>query len=212
MGEMIEKIFESSLPIFWASLILLMGVGIAKWMELLSKKFLEKLKINQLFKRLGWEEVLLKFDPKIKISSIFSFFVKWFFVLVFLMLSFEILNLSLGAQFLEKIIFYFPNIFLSFFIFLLAGFLVDLSQKTFIATLKKEEITYSAFLGKVISWFIWLFAAFAILYQLQIVKDLVLIIFAGLVLIFSLIFGISFGIGGKNLAERILREFEKKFK
>jgi hypothetical protein len=209
---MLEKTFESYNSIFWAGFTLLVGIIVAKWAEFLSVRFLEKLKINQLFERLGWEGIFSKFDSKLKISNLFSFFVKWFFILVFLMLSLEILKLSLAAQFLEKIVLYFPNIFLSFFIFLVAAFLVDLSQKTFVATLEREKITYSAFLGRVISWFVWGFAAFAILYQLQIVKDLVLIIFAGFVLIFSLIFGISFGIGGKKLAEKILKEFEEKLK
>ena len=81
-----------------------------------------------------------------------------------------------------------------------------------VGTLEKEKITYSRFLGRMVRWAIWLFAILAILYQLQITPSLILTIFIGMVATISIALGIAFGLGGKDLAAKILKELEEKFK
>ena len=79
-------------------------------------------------------------------------------------------------------------------------------------TLEREKITYSKLLGRAIRWGIWLFAILAILYQLQITPSLILSIFIGMVATASITIGLAFGLGGKNLAAKMLEEIEEKFK
>ncbi|OIP75261.1 MAG: hypothetical protein AUK06_02090 [Parcubacteria group bacterium CG2_30_36_18] len=217
MFEEISKIFwqnltEISPPIFWAGLVLLIGILVAKWLGQISVAFLNKIKLNQLLKRMGLEEALVKIDARLNAPKFFGEIVKWFFVIVFLMLSTGILGLTQFSQFLEKVIGYFPNIFISCLIFLVAAFLADFSQKIVVGTLEEEKITYSRFLGRLFRWAIWLFAILAILYQLQITPSLILAIFIGMVATTSIALGIAFGLGGKDLAAKILKELEEKFK
>jgi hypothetical protein len=207
--EFLEK---NSLSILGASLTLLLGILISLWLKRLTIGFFKKIRLDQLIKRLGWEEAIDRIFGNFNLLNFFGDIVKWFFVLLFLMFAFKILEIPLFYQFLEKIVFYFPNIFISILIFIVALFLVDLSQKVFVVTLEKEKIAYSRFLGKEISFFVWLVAILAILYQLQIAKNLILIVFVGVVAIFVLTVGISFGLGGKDLAAKILKELEEKFK
>ena len=207
-----QNLTEVSPPIFWAGLVLLVGIIISKWIGGLSAAFLNQIKLNQVFKRMGLEEALLKIDARLNAPKFFGEIVKWFFIIVFLMVSFEILGLTQFSQFLGKVIGYYPNIFISALIFIVAVFLADFSQKIVVGTLEKEKITYSRFVGKWISWAIWLFAILAILYQLQITPSLILVIIIGLVATISLALGIAFGLGGKELAAKILKELEEKFK
>jgi len=93
-----------------------------------------------------------------------------------------------------------------------AAFLADFSQKVVVGTLEKEKIIYSKFLGTSIRWIIWFFAILAILYQLRITQPLILAIFIGMVATTALTVGLAFGLGGKDLAARILKELEEKFK
>jgi hypothetical protein len=67
-------------------------------------------------------------------------------------------------------------------------------------------------LGDIISSVAWILAILAILYQLKIVPDLILTIFIGFVLFIVLFFGLSFGLGGKDFAAKILEDLEKKIK
>jgi len=217
MWQELSKLFwqnltEISPPIFWAGLVLLIGILVAKWMGQISVVFLNKIKLNQLLKRMGLEEALVKIDARLNASKFLGEIVKWFFVIVFLMLSTGILGLAQFSQFLEKVIGYFPNIFISCLIFLVAAFLADFSQKIVVGTLAEEKITYSRFLGRAIRWAIWLFAILAILYQLQITPSLILVIIIGMVATISIALGIAFGLGGKDLAAKILKELEEKLK
>jgi len=211
-SEILKNLTEISPPIFWAGLVLLVGIFVAKWLGQISVAFLNKIKLNQVLKRMGWEEALLKIDTRLNAPKFFGEIVKWFFVVVFLMVAFEILGLTQFSQFLEKVLGFFPNIFISCLIFLVAAFLADFSQKIVVGTLEKEKITYSRFVGKWISWAIWLFAILAILYQLQITPSLILVIIIGMVATISIALGIAFGLGGKDLAAKILKELEEKFK
>jgi len=70
MFEEISKIFwqnltEISPPIFWAGLVLLIGILVAKWLGQISVAFLNKIKLNQLLKRMGLEEALVKIDARL---------------------------------------------------------------------------------------------------------------------------------------------------
>jgi len=207
-----QNLTEVSPPIFWAGLVLLVGILIAKWAGSLSNAFLIKIRLNQVLKSVRLEESLLKIDTRLNAPKFFGEIVKWFLIIVFLMASSEILGLTQFSQFLEKVIAFFPNIFIACLIFLVAVFLSDLSQKIVVGTLEEEKITYSRFLGRTIRWAIWIFAILAILYQLQIAPSLFLAIFIGMVATISIALGIAFGLGGKDLAAKILKELEEKFK
>ena len=217
---MLEEIFqliwrnltEISPSIFWSGLVLLLGILVAKWMAAITVAFISKIRLNQTLKRMGLEEVLFKIDASLNAPKFFGEIVKWFFIVLFLMASSEILGLIQFSQFLEKVIGYFPNIFISALIFVVAVFLSDFSQKIVVGTLKEEKITYSRFLGRMIRWAIWLFAILAILYQLRITPYLILTIFIGIVATISIALGLSFGLGGKDLAVKILKELEEKLK
>ena len=217
MWEEFTKIFwqnltEISPSIFWAGLVLLLGILVAKWIAAIIVVFLSKIKLNQILKRMGLEEALSKIDASLNAPKFFGEIVKWFFIVLSLMASSEILGLIQFSQFLEKVIGYFPNIFISALIFVVAVFLSDFSQKIVVGTLKEEKITYSRLLGRMIRWAIWFFAILAILYQLQITPSLILVIFIGMVATTSIALGLSFGLGGKDLAVKILKELEEKFK
>ncbi len=207
-----QNLTEVSPPIFWAGLVLFIGIFVAKWLGRISVAFLNQIRLNQVLKRVGLEEALSKMDTRRNAPKFFGELVKWFFIIVFLMVSFEILGLTQFSQFLEKVIGYYPNIFIAALIFLVAVFLSDFSQKIVVGTLEAEKITYSRLLGRVIRWLIWLFAILAILYQLQIAPSLILVVIIGMAATISIALGIAFGLGGKDLAAKILKELEEKLK
>ena len=209
---MFEKIFEISPSFFGAGLSLLFGILVAKFFERISQRFFEKIRINSVLKRIGLKESFEKVGISLDAQNLFSKIVQWFFIILFLMLSFEILGLTKFADFLEKVLFYFQNIFISILIFVLASYLIDFSQKVFLASFEKEKITYSRIFGKGFSLSIWILTALAILYQLKIVPELILATFLGVILTIALVVGISFGLAGKEFAEKFLKEIEEKLK
>lgn len=199
-------------PVIWAFLVFLFGWFISKWIATLVNHFLGQIRLNQTLRSMGWGEALLRVDIKLDIEKFFGEIVRWFFIIIFLMLSFEILGLKQFSGFLGNILNYYPNIFIACLLFLGAVFLTNFSKKIVIGTLEKEKIVYSSLISRLAFWPIWLLTSLAILYQLKIVPDLILTVFVGTVITFALVIGISFGLGGKDLAQKILKELEEKFK
>ena len=207
--QILEKI---SPPIFWAGLLLLLGIIVSAWIKSLVAGFFNRIRLNQLVKRLGVAEALADVDIQLDAPSFFGEIAKWFFILLSLMASAEVLGLTQFSNFLQSVIRYFPNLFVAGIIFTVAIFLADFSKKILIGNLEKEKIVYSRFLGKGMSSAIWILAILAILYQLKIVPNLILVIFIAVITIIVLILGISFGLGGKDLAAKIINDLGEKFK
>lgn len=207
-----QNTIEASPAIFGGILLLFLGFIIASSLKGLSVAFLKRIRLNQVLKRLGIDATLSKMDVSFDSVNFFGDVVKWFFIFVFLMAASEVIGLTQFSQFLERVIEYFPNIFIAFLIFIAAAFIADFSRKIVIRTLEKERVVYSKFLGRLIHWGIWFFALLAVLYQLQITPSLILVVFIGMVAAISISIGIAFGLGGKDLAARILKELEEKFK
>jgi len=213
MFSLFFEALASSLPsIIWAVIILFIGLIISDKAHSLTSNFLDKLKVNYILKSLGWQSFLNRFDTKLNISSFYGLIIQIYIILLFLIVSLDILSLSALNNILEGIINYYPNIFISMIIFVFAVYLADFSKKIIIGNFDKETVTYSNLIGNVASTATWILSILAILYQLQIVHDLVLIVFIGFISMIVIILGISFGIGGKDVAARILEDLEKKIK
>jgi len=214
--ELYKYLIQSPIPypvlVLGAFLFFLIGWVISQWLGKRAAAFLSRIRLNQVLKGMGLEESLSRIDARLNAPKFFGEIVRWFFIILFLAAAVETLGLTSFSQFLWRVIDYYPNIFIAILIFLVAVFLADFSQKIVVGTLEKEKITYSRFSGRVIRWAIWLFAILAILYQLKITPSLILVIFVGVVITISIALGLSFGLGGKNLAAKILKELEEKFK
>jgi hypothetical protein len=216
MQELINIFIENiilSLPnLIWAFLVLIIGLIVGKKIEDYTIDLLKKIRLNQMLKSLGWEDFFDHYNTQINVSKFFGDLVNIFFIFLFLTISFDMLELKQINIFIQGIINYFPNIFIAIIIFIFTVFLADFSKKIIIVSLEKEKIAYSGILGDIISSAAWLLAALAILYQLKIVPDLILTIFIGFVAFIVLFFGLSFGLGGKDFAAKILEDLEKKIK
>jgi hypothetical protein len=211
--QFLITILENSSSILLASIFLLFGIFLGKLVEIYTKKFLMKVRLNVLVKNtiiydFFREKLQLELDSSHIISQIF----KWFVIFLSFMVISEILSLEKLSQFFLNILDYFPNIFISVLIFIIFAFLSDFARRIFIGSVEKGKITYSGFGGKVLSNLIFILGILAILYQLKIVPELILVVFIGLVAIFVLIVGISFGLAGKDFASKILKEIEEKLK
>ena len=165
-----------------------------------------------MLKSLGWEDFFDRYDTKLDASGFIGSIIEIFFMLVVLSISLEIIGLSQINRLLQEVINYFPNIFISIIIFIFAVFLADFSKKIILVKMERQKMSYSNIVGNIVSTSTWILAILAILYQLQIVKTLILTIFIGFIALIVLILGLSFGIGGKDMASRMLKDLEEKVK
>lgn len=203
----------SRLPDFtWALVIIIFGWAVSNRIKALAIVFFNKLRLNQILKSLGWEAFFDRFDTKMNVSKFFGIIIEAYFFLLFLVISIDVLKFETIGKIVGGVVEYYPNIFISMVIFVATVFIADFSKKIVVGSLEKEKITYSNFLGDIISTGAWVLAVLAMLYQLQIVQTLVLAIFIGVIALIVVSLGLAFGIGGKDMAKKILDDIENKVK
>jgi len=189
--------------------VLALGLILAKKLGEFIQKLFEKTRIDQAIKNLGWHTFFERYKTRLSISKFMALIFQVYILLITVMISVEILGLMNLSKFFLGIIEYYPNIFISAIIFLIAVFIAEFSQKI---VYTEADLKYTNALGVLISSTTWLLAILAILYQLKIVPELIMTLFTGVTLALALSFGIAFGLGGQDLAKRLLKKIEKKIK
>ena len=173
---------------------------------------LRRLKFDQVFSNEGWKEAMEKAKIHITASQFIGSIVKWILFIVFLWITLGTWGLTHFANFMERIIEYIPNVIVASLIFVVAIVLADFLAKIIVAATEKANFTYTHLAGEIVRWSIWIFALFAVLIELGIARELLSILFTGIVALIVLAGGIAFGLGGKEVAGDTLKELRKKLR
>ena len=195
-----------------AIVVFLIGWAISVGIGKLIAEILTRIKFNQLFERAGWKEALERAELKVNASEFVGAIVKWVLVIVFLLAAGEILGFVQFADFLKSILAYLPNVIVAALIFVVTVIVVDIVEKVVRAAVEGVRIGYGHFVSAIIKWSIWIFAVLAILHQLGIARSFMEILFTGFVAMLVIALGISFGLGGKEVAGEILQNLKNKLK
>ena len=184
------------------------SVGIGK----LVAEILKRIKFDKLFMSEGWQDALAKSDLKVKPAEFIGAICKWILVIVFLLISVEILGLQQFSIFLSQVIAYLGNVFAAALILVVTVIIADISEKIVKASVHGVKVAYANLAGSIVKWAIWGFGIFAILLQLKIAKSLILVLFEGFVALIALAGGLAFGLGGKDFAKDLLNDIKTKIK
>jgi small-conductance mechanosensitive channel len=193
-----------------AALFFLAGWIFSCWLAKKLSLILERTNINNISKGTQLNDALVKKNININLPKFLGEILKWSILLVALMISTDIAGLQQVSGLFISIIKFLPNIYISLFILFAALSAENFSQKIIIGNIEGEKIVYSKILGKIARFSIRILAILAILYQLNIAQALVLSIFIAFLATLALAIGISFGIGGKDMAKKILDEIKNK--
>jgi len=175
-------------------------------------EILKRIRFNQVFEKGNWDEALAKADIKVDAAGFVGAIVKWVLVIVFLLAAVEILGFVEFAGFLKSVLTYLPNVIVAALIFVVTVILVDIVEKVVRVSVERMKVGYGAMVSAVIKWSIWIFAILAILYQLGVARPFMETLFTGLVAMLVISLGVSFGLGGKDVAAEILQDFRRKLK
>jgi hypothetical protein len=196
--------------ILGALIVFIIGWFISAGVGRVIAEILKKIKFDQLFRSKGWQEALERADLKVKPAEFIGAICKWILVIVFLLISVEILGLEQFSIFLGKVVSYLGNVFAAVFILVVTVIIADIAEKLIKAGIHGVKVGYADLAGLIAKWAIWFFGLFAILLQLGLAKELILALFQGLVALIAIAGGLAFGLGGKELAQDFLRDFKEK--
>lgn len=193
-----------------AIVIFVIGWFVAMWIGKLIAGILNKLQFDALFEKTGWKEALSNADLKVEPSAFIGAVSKWILVIVFLMIVTDIMGWVAFAGLLASIVAWMPNLVVAIIIMVVAIIIADIVEKLVKVPTKKMGVSSVNFLGTMVKWAIYIFAALAILLQLGVTPKIVEVLIMGFVGTLTLALGLSFGLGGKEAAARLIEEARKK--
>lgn len=215
-GRIFETFWENFM-FFLPNLIAALFVFILGWFVALAvgkitAGLLYRLKFNDFFENEKWTKAMEKAEITINPSAFLGNVVKWVIFIIVLWMTVGILGFSQFANFMNDVVAYLPNVLIATLIFVVAVMIADFLGKIVIASTERSDFPYSKTAGMIVKVAIWVFAGFAILVQLGIATELLLTVFYGIVGFFVLAGGLSFGLGGKDVAEKVIEKAKKKIK
>lgn len=188
----------------------LISVGIGK----LITEILKSIRFNKLFEKEGWRRALQRANVDVNPSEFIGAIFKWVFVVVTLLITVDILQLSAFAGFLTQVLNYLPNVIVAVLVFVVAIIISDIVEKLVRATVERLRVGSGYVAASIVKWGIWVFTFFLILDQLLpsslLVKTLYTAIVYGAIGALALGIGLAIGLGGKSTAEKVISDMYKK--
>ena len=188
-----------------AIIVFVIGWVIAMALGKVIAQIIRTAKVDKALQSIGLEEPLSRAGMRLDAGAFIGGLVKWFFIIVFLAATVEVLGLSQVTVFLQEVVLlYLPNVFVAALILVVAALIADAVSRLVSGTAKAASLPSAGFLGGVSKWAIWVFAILAALYQLGIAGPMVQTLFTGVVAALALALGLAFGLGGKEVASKYL--------
>lgn len=187
----------------------LIGAGVGR----VVKQVIDALRVDHALRATGIERVLSRAGFQLSAGKFLGFLVEWFFVIVFLVASLQVLGLTQVNDFLTAVVLgYLPRVIVAVLVLLVAAVIADAAERVVAGSARAASIGAAGFIGKVTRYAIWVFAILVALDQLQVATVFVQTLFTGIVIALSLALGLAFGLGGQASAARYLDRLSAEIK
>lgn len=190
-----------------ALIIFAIGWVLAALIEKLIEGIFKTFKIDMALKSAGLEDVVERSGYKLNSGRFIGSLVKWFVIVVFLIASFDILGLTQVNLFLKDVVLsYLPQVIVAVLVLMVSVVIADAVQKIVVASARAAHVKSASLLGAIAKWAIWIFAILTALFHLGIAPSLIQTLFMGIVVAAALAVGLAFGLGGKDVAGKMLEK------
>jgi hypothetical protein len=167
-------------------------------------------KADDFLERAGLREILSSSGMRLNIGKLFGGIVKWFVFLAFLLAGFEVGGLPQAGVFVSEVIVnYIPKIFTAVIVLFFASIGARAIRKISFSAISSLGMGNAKFPSVVAGYAFSIAALFFVISSIGIDPDFLKIIFIGFVAGLSLAFGLAFGFGGREVAEKVCEKFYK---
>lgn len=204
-------LFFSAIPkIFGFIVILAVGWVVASLVEKAVASLLRTIKFNDLAKRSGLADFVSKMDTGTDSAGVLGAIVKWFIRLIALVVAFDALGLPAVSDVLRQLLLWLPNGVVALVVLVIGGLLAAALGNVARGAAAKSALGNPELLAKVASGLVWAFAIVVAVNQIGIATALVNTLFMAAVGAVALALGLAFGLGGRETASEIVRNWYAK--
>ncbi len=206
-----DALLGYGLLIFFAFIIFIATWIVADYVGKLVKTIFDKIKLDSALRQAGAENLLKKGGMELNTGLFFGGLIKWSIITVMFLAVLQVLGLGdVSAIIGTMVAIYLPKIVVAVLILLVSVLVADVLKKTVTAAAANAHLSSARALGTVTKTAVIIFAVLSALVQLGIAVTLINTLFIGAVVAASIALGISFGLGGKEMATDILKKAKEE--
>lgn len=143
-------------------------------------------------------------------SGVLAGIAKWFVRLVTLVVAFDALGVPAVSQVLHQVLMWLPNLAVALIVLVIGGMAANAVGRIVREAAAKSRLERPELVGTAARWAVWGFAVLVAVYQIGVASALVDILFMALVDAVALAIGLSFGLGARDTAGTIVRNFYER--
>lgn len=205
--------FFSFLPtLIGGIVVLLIGWIVGRIVASLVERLLNYARLNHVATRAGVDRYLVGPHGHYTASHGIAMLSKWFVFLVFVQAAANVLHMPQVTAIINSILLYIPNVAVALVILLFGAFIARVVSSAVSGAVAKTGMARPNVFGLIAEYAIMGFAVIAALDHLGIAVTVVNTLLFGLVASVSLAVGLSFGLGGKDVASEITRNWYEQGK
>ncbi len=192
-----------------ALVVFFVGWAVAIAAGHLVERMLVVLRINQAFELVrGLKVAVERAGLRLNMPLVGGEVVKWFLIVVTLLATTDILGLDAVSEFLTSVLLYIPNVVVAVLIMIIAVVLSNFVYRAVAASIVAVGFTGGGVIAAISKWAIIIFALLAALVQLNVAVTLIQTVVTAFFAMLALAGGLAFGLGGKDVAAKLLHKLE----
>jgi hypothetical protein len=200
--------FFAAIPKLLAFIVILVvGWFLASLAAKLVGGLLRTVRFNELSERSGFTGFIRNIGVSSDASGFLALLTKWFIRLIVLVVAFDALGLPAVSDVLRQMLLWLPNLAVGLVVLVLGGLAANAAAGVVRGAAASAGFNHPDGIANVARGAVWVFAIIVAVNQIGIAKELVNTLFMGTVALIVIALGLAFGLGGRDLAARLLDEW-----
>lgn len=217
-GEAITTSLAQALSLFLAAIPRIVGfliiIAIGWFLATLVAKgvaaLLRSIRFNEMAQRSGFAGFVANTGVETDSSGFVADIAKWFIRLMTLVVGFDALGLPAVSDVLRQLLLWLPNLAVAIAVLILGGLAANWLAGLVRGATAKADLGNPDLLASIARVAVWAFAIVIAVNQIGIARELVNTLFMATVGAVALALGLAFGIGGRDTAAEVVRNWYEK--
>jgi len=204
-------LFFSAIPkILGFAIILIIGWVVAALFAKAVRALLHALNFNGMADRSGLSDFVARMGVKTDPAGVLAYVAKAFLLLIAFVVAFDALGLTAVSDVLRQLLLWLPNLVVALVVLVIAGLLANALSSLVWGATAEAGFSNPNLLATIAKIAVWAFAIVVAVNQMGIAATLVNTLFMGFVGALALAAGLAFGLGGKETAGEIVRNWRAR--
>ena len=188
-------------------IVVAIGWFIASLIARAVSALLRSIRFNDMADRSGFAGFVANTGVETDSSGFVAEIAKWFVRLITLVVGFDALGLPAVSDVLRQLLLWLPNLVVAIAVLLFGGLAANWLAGLVRGATAKADLGNPDLLAGIARGAVWAFAVVIAVNQVGIARDLVNILFMAIVGALALALGLAFGIGGRDTAAEVVRNW-----